>query len=137
MRAAAEIGLSPSTLSHAMRRLEKRLGVRLLARTTRSVAPTAAGERLLASVQPALDEVTRGLSAPPTGATRPPAPLATFRYAAREILVPKLPGFLVEHPDIAIEVVTDDRLIDLVAIGFDAGIRLGESVEHDGTRGRR
>ena len=132
-RAAAEFGLSPSTLSHTLRALEKRLGVRLLARTTRSVAPTAAGERLLASLEPALDEVARGLSAladwrdAPSGTLR----LATFGYAAREILSPRLPRFLLEHPDVAVEVVVDDRLVDLVANGFDAGIRLRESVERD------
>lgn len=132
-RAAAEIGLSPSALSHAMRALEDRLGVRLLARTTRSVAPTAAGERLLASLGPALDEVARGLSAlddwrgAPAGAVR----LTTFGYAARTILAPRLPRFLREHPDVSVEVIVEDRLIDLVAGGFDAGIRLGEAVERD------
>lgn len=132
-RAGAELGLSPSALSHTMRALERRLGVRLLARTTRSVAPTAAGERLLASLGPALEEVERGLAMladwrdAPSGTLR----LATFQYAARTILAPRLPRFLLDHPDIAVEVVVDDRLVDLVAGGFDAGIRLGESVERD------
>lgn len=132
-RAAAELGLSPSTLSHTMRGLEKRLGVRLLARTTRSVAPTAAGARLLASLKPALREVALGLSAladwrdAPSGALR----LTTFGYASRTILAPRLPRFLIDHPDIAVEVVVDDRLVDLVARGFDAGIRFGETVERD------
>lgn len=132
-RAAATLGLSPSALSHAMRGLEARLGVRLLARTTRSVAPTAAGERLLASLGPALEGVERGLAAladfrgAPSGSLR----LATFGYAARTILVPRLPAFLLEHPDIAVEVIVEDRLVDLVAGGFDAGIRLAESVERD------
>ena len=132
-RAAAELGLSPSALSHAMRALETRLGVRLLARTTRSVAPTAAGERLLASLNPALAEVARGLSAlddwrgAPAGAVR----LTTFGYAARTILAPRLPRFLLDHPDISVEVSVEDRLVDLVAGGFDAGIRLGETVEQD------
>ena len=132
-RAAAELGLSPSTLSHTMRDLETRLGVRLLARTTRSVAPTPAGERLLASLGPALEEVARGLAAladwrdAPSGTLR----ITTFQYAARTILKPGLPRFLLEHPDIAVEIVVDDRPLDLVANGFDGGIRLGESVERD------
>ncbi len=132
-RAAAELGLSPSALSHAMRSLEARLGVRLLARTTRSVAPTAAGERLLSSLDPALQEVARGLSALadwrgiPSGTIR----LTTFGYAARTVLAPILPQFLREHPDISVEVIVEDRLVDLVAGGFDAGIRLGETVDLD------
>ncbi|WP_182086441.1 LysR family transcriptional regulator [Aureimonas sp. ME7] len=132
-RAGAAIGVSPSALSHTMRALEARLGVRLLARTTRSVAPTAAGERLLASLGPALDEVGRGLAAladwrdAPSGTLR----LTTFGYAAREILQPRLPRFLLDHPDIHVEVIVDDRLVDLVAAGFDAGIRFGETVERD------
>jgi DNA-binding transcriptional LysR family regulator len=132
-RAAAELGLSPSALSHAMRSLEERLGVRLLARTTRSVAPTAAGDRLLRSLDPALAELARGLSAladwrgVPSGAIR----LTTFGYAARTVLAPVLPRFLRDHPDISVEVIVEDRLVDLVAGGFDAGIRLGETVDLD------
>jgi DNA-binding transcriptional LysR family regulator len=128
-RAAAELGLSPSALSHAMKALEERLGVRLLARTTRSVAPTAAGEQLLRSLDPALTQVSQGLASladwrgAPSGTVR----LATFGYAARTILAPRLPRFLLDHPDVSVE----DRLIDLVAGGFDAGIRLGEAVERD------
>lgn len=132
-RAAAELGLSPSALSHAMKALEARLYVRLLARTTRSVAPTAAGAQLLRSLDPALAQVTAGLASladlrgAPSGAVR----LATFGYAARTILAPRLPQFLLDHPDVSVEVIVEDRLIDLVAGGFDAGIRLGESVERD------
>ncbi|WP_260599186.1 LysR family transcriptional regulator [Sphingomonas endolithica] len=132
-RAAAELGLSPSALSHAIRGLEERLGVRLLARTTRSVAPTAAGARLLLSLNPALDEVRSGLAAladwrgAPSGAVR----LTAFGYAARTILAPRLPHFLLDHPDVSIEVIVDDRLVDLVAGGFDGGIRLGETVDRD------
>ena len=132
-RAAAGLGLSPSALSHAMRALEDRLGVRLLARTTRSVAPTEAGERLLRSLGPALDEVAHGLSAladwrgEPSGVVR----LTTFAYAARSVLAPALPRFLLSHPRVSVEVNVDDRLADLVAAGFDAGIRLGETVERD------
>ncbi|KQP41915.1 LysR family transcriptional regulator [Methylobacterium sp. Leaf106] len=132
-RAAAELGLSPSALSHAMRGLETRLGVRLLARTTRSVAPTPAGERLLRSLGPALEEVERGLAAladwrdAPSGTLR----LTTFAYAARTILEPTLPRFLLEHPAVSVEVVIDDRLADVVTAGFDAGIRFGDTVEQD------
>ena len=132
-RAAAELGLSPSALSHAMRSLEQRLGVRLLARTTRSVAPTAAGERLLRSLDPALAELARGLSAladwrgVPSGAIR----LTTFGSAARMVLAPSLPDFLRAHPEISVEVIVEDRLVDLVAGGFDAGIRFGETVDRD------
>ena len=132
-RAAAELGLSPSALSHAMKALETRLGVRLLARTTRSVAPTPAGEQLLRSLDPALAELARGMAAladwrdTPSGTVR----LATFGYAARTILAPRLPAFLLAHPDISVEVIVEDRLIDLVASGFDAGIRLSEGVERD------
>jgi DNA-binding transcriptional LysR family regulator len=132
-RAAAELGLSPSALSHAMRGLEGRLGVRLLARTTRSVAPTPAGQRLLGSLDPALVELEKGLAAladwrgAPSGTVR----LTTFGYAARTILAPRLPAFLLDHPDVSVEVIVEDRLIDLVAGGFDAGIRLGETVERD------
>jgi DNA-binding transcriptional LysR family regulator len=132
-RAAAELGLSPSALSHAMKGLEARLGVRLLARTTRSVAPTAAGEQLLRSLDPALAQVSHGLASladwrgAPSGTVR----LATFGYAARTILAPRLPRFLLDHPDVSVEVIVEDRLIDLVVGGFDAGIRLGEAVERD------
>ena len=132
-RAAAELGLSPSALSHAMRGWRTRLGVRLLARTTRSVAPTPAGERLLRSLEPALAEVDRGLAAladwrgEPSGTLR----LTTFSSAARSVLDPALPRFLLDHPSVSVEVVIDDRLTDIVAAGFDAGIRFGETVERD------
>lgn len=132
-RAAAELGLSPSALSHGMKALETRLGVRLLARTTRSVAPTAAGELLLHSLDPALAQVANGLAAladwrdAPSGTVR----LTTFGYAARTILAPRLPQFLLDHPDVSVEVIVEDRLIDLVAGSFDAGIRLSESVQRD------
>ncbi|MFD1788267.1 LysR family transcriptional regulator [Sphingomonas floccifaciens] len=132
-RAAAELGLSPSALSHAMKALETRLGVRLLARTTRSVAPTAAGEQLLRSLDPALTQMTQGLASladwrdAPSGTVR----LTTFSYAARTILAPRLPQFLLDHPDVSVEVIVEDRLTDLIAGGFDAGIRLNETVEKD------
>ncbi|MBB3963671.1 LysR family transcriptional regulator [Rhizobium metallidurans] len=132
-RAAAVLGMSPSALSHAMRALEERLGVRLLARTTRSVAPTEAGERLLQSLNPALSDIEGGLEAlaewrdNPSGTVR----ITTFAYAARMVLVPKLPAFLLAHPDIRVEVIIEDGLTDIVTSGFDAGIRLGETVDKD------
>lgn len=132
-RAAAEIGLSPSALSHAMRGLEQRLGVVLLARTTRSVAPTVAGQRLLHSFEPALAGIADGLAAmadwrgSPSGVVR----LTTLHYAARTILARRLPAFLLKHPDVSVEVIVDDRLVDIVADGFDAGIRLGGTLEND------
>jgi DNA-binding transcriptional LysR family regulator len=101
-RAAAELGLSPSALSHAIRGLEMRLGVRLLARTTRSVAPTSAGERLLRSLEPALRAVETGLEAlsdwrgEPSGSIR----ITTSQSAARLVLAPALPQFLLENPKI-------------------------------------
>lgn len=132
-RAAAELGMSPSALSHAMRALEARLGVRLLARTTRSVAPTDAGERLLQSLVPALAGIENGLAEldawrdAPTGTLR----ITTFAYAAQMVLVPKLPAFLLANPGLQVEVIVDNGLTDIVAAGFDAGIRLGESVDRD------
>lgn len=132
-RAAAGLGLSPSALSHAMRGLEERLGVRLLARTTRSVAPTEAGEELLRALGPALDDIAAGLAALAEGRDRPSGTvrITTFDYAARTILEPALPGFLLRHPEIRVEVDVDSGLTDIVAGGFDAGIRFGDSVERD------
>ncbi|MBS7456007.1 LysR family transcriptional regulator [Coralloluteibacterium stylophorae] len=132
-RAAAALGLSPSALSHAMRGLEDRLGVRLLARTTRSVAPTDAGERLLQSLEPALAEIEQGLLALGEwrGTLAGSVRLTTFSYAALMVLEPKLPGFLLAHPGVQVEVSIDNGLTDLVAEGFDAGIRFGEHVDKD------
>ena len=126
--------MSPSALSHAIRGLEERLGVRLLARTTRSVAPTEAGEQFIARLSPALadvrgalDQVT-GLRARPAGRVR----LVTSRVAARMVLAPKLAQFAREFPDVQIELTTtEESRLDLVGAGFDAGIHLGEFVERD------
>lgn len=132
-RAAAILGMSTSALSHAMRGLEARLGVRLLARTTRSVAPTEAGLRLLTSLTPALAEIEEGLLAlgdwrdNPSGTVR----LTTFAWVARKVLEPKLPAFLLAHPDVKVEVAIENGLTDIVAAGYDAGIRFGESVDKD------
>lgn len=132
-RAAAKLGTSQSALSHTIRRLEARLGVRLLARTTRSVAPTEAGERLLASLRPAFTEIDQSLTSiselreRPAGTIR----LTTTEHAAHELLWPSLRPFLERYPEINVEVSVDSGLADIVADRFDAGIRLGESVARD------
>ncbi len=132
-RAASALGMSPSALSHAMKGLEDRLGVRLLARTTRSVATTEAGERLLRTLRPAFGEIGAELAAlgrlrdRPAGTVR----ITTFKHAAQTVLMPVLPGFLAAHPDVAVEVSIDDGLTDIVESRFDAGIRLGEQVARD------
>ena len=132
-RAASRLGLSPSALSHAMRALEARLGVRLLARTTRSVRATEAGERLLESLRPALEGVAAGLAAlggpggAPAGTVRVTAP----RHAAQTVLLPALPGFLRACPAVRVEVAVEEGLTDIVAGRFDAGIRFGGGVARD------
>jgi DNA-binding transcriptional LysR family regulator len=131
--AAARLGMSPSALSHAIKALEARLGVRLLARTTRSVAPTAAGDRLLATLRPALANIDSELTAlsglrdKPAGTVR----ISTFRLAAETAVWPILPAFLEAHPDIIVELTVDDTLVDIVADRYDAGIRFGELVDKD------
>ncbi|MGE3861186.1 MAG: LysR family transcriptional regulator [Burkholderiaceae bacterium] len=132
-RAAAELGVSPSALSHALRGLEERLGVRLLNRSTRSVAPTEAGERLLARLAPALREIGGALDAinefrdSPIGTLRINAP----RAACEWVLAPLIVRFLAAHPGMRVELVDDDSLADIVADGFDAGVRFGESLQQD------
>ncbi|MEY8711348.1 MULTISPECIES: LysR family transcriptional regulator [Mangrovibacter] len=132
-KAAAERGVSASALSHALRGLEERLGVRLLHRTTRSVTPTEAGHRLLARLAPALRDVADALSdvtalqAVPTGTLRLNVP----RPAAWLVLSAILPGFVAKYPRVKVDVVTDDGLVDIVDDGFDAGIRFGESLAGD------
>ena len=132
-RAAAQLGVSPSALSHAMRALEERLDVRLLTRTTRSVAPTAIGERLLDGVGPHLDGIEAELAA--LGALRD-KPAGTIRIttgidAARTILWPALARLLPEHPDLEVELAVQAGFVDIVSERFDAGVRLGETVEQD------
>ena len=131
--AAAELGVSPSALSHAMRGLETRLGVRLLARSTRSVAPTEAGAALLDRLAPALAEIETGLAdlAPFRDAPEGVVRLTTFHWIASTFLARRLPAFLAAHPGITVQVTVDDKLQDIVADGFDAGLRFGEDVEKD------
>lgn len=132
-RAAGLLSMSPSALSHAMRGLEERLGVRLLARTTRSVAPTEAGEQLLRSLTPALSEIHNGLAnlaewrEAPSGTVR----ITTFAHAAQMVLEPVLPAFLMDNPNVRVEINIDNGLTDIVAAGFNAGIRFRESVDKD------
>ena len=132
-RSAAQLGVSQSALSHAVRALEERLGVRLLARTTRSVALTEAGERLLETVAPRLEEIEAELAsmsdlrARPAGAIR----INASEHAARTILWPKLEKFLPAYPDIKVEIVVENALTDIIAGKFDAGVRLGGQVAKD------
>jgi DNA-binding transcriptional LysR family regulator len=132
-RAAKRLGVSPSAMSHAMRALEEGIGVRLLSRTTRSVAPTNAGEDLLARLRPALTEVhealgqVSGLRNIPAGRVR----LLVPRLAANTVLAPKIGGFVRDYPDVVLDITTDDSRRDIVAGGFDAGIHFGEYIEKD------
>ena len=129
-RAAARLGVSQSALSHTMRALEERLGVRLLTRTTRSVAPTEAGERLLQGVGPRFEEIEAELTAlnalreKPAGTIR----INAGEHAAETILWPALEKFLPRYPDIKVEITIDNGLANIVAERFDAGVRLGEQL---------
>ena len=132
-RAAARLGTSQSALSHTVRRLETRLGVRLLTRTTRHVVPTEAGERLLRTLRPALDGIEMELASitalrdKPAGTIR----ITAGAHAAETVLWPVIEGLLPDYPDIKIEISIDQGLTDIVAERFDAGVRLGEQVGLD------
>lgn len=132
-RAAARLGVSQSALSHSMRRLEGRLKLRLLTRTTRSIAPTEAGERLIATLKPALEEIGDTLSAltelrdRPAGRVR----ITAGTHPARMVLWPAVNRLAAQYPDIEIEVDVNGGLVDIVAGRFDAGVRLGERLEQD------
>jgi len=132
-KAAATLGLSPSAISHTIRLLEERLGVRLLTRTTRSVSLTDAGERLLQTIRPQFEEIEEALNAltalrhKPTGTVR----ISAGEYAADVILWPVAAKVMAEYSDIKIEIVVDNGLTDIVAERLDAGIRLGEQVDKD------
>lgn len=132
-RAAAELGMSQPALSHAIKALEERLGVRLLSRTTRSVSTTEAGETLLRSLRPALKEIASGVDAvgalrgKPSGTVR----ITATKHAVSFVVMPALPGFLASHPDIRVDMIIDDNLTDIVANRIDAGIRFGDIVEKD------
>lgn len=132
-RAAARLGVTQSALSQTVKRLEAELGVKLLVRTTRSVAPTHAGEQLLATLDPALADIAASLDAltnqrdEPGGTIR----VTTGKHAADTVLWPALAELLPRHPDIHVEVSVDNHHVDIVAERFDAGIRLGEQLERD------
>jgi DNA-binding transcriptional LysR family regulator len=133
-RAAKRLGVSPSALSHAIKGLEEEIGIRLLARTTRSVAPTDAGEQLIARLDPALADIREalgqvaGLRSRPAGRVR----VVVSPLAARMVLAPKLGAFAHAYPDVVLDVTTiNKRRLDLVAEHFDAGIQLGEFIERD------
>ena len=132
-RAAAQLGVSQSALSHTIRGLETRLGLRLLARTTRNVTPNEAGERLLKALTPNFQDIDTALASlgdlrdKPGGTIR----ITTAEHAASTILWPALRRLLPDYPDIHVEVISDSTLTDIVAERFDAGIRLGEQVAKD------
>src|SRR5882672_10788444 len=132
-KAAAKLGLSQSALSQTIRQLEMRLGVRLLTRTTRSVSPTEAGERLLRSVEPRFEEIDAEIAAvaelreKPAGTIR----LTATEYAIDSILMPKLAKLLRAYPDIRVEMIVDYGLTNIVAERYDAGVRSGEQVAKD------
>jgi DNA-binding transcriptional LysR family regulator len=132
-RAAAQLGVSQSALSHTIHALEARLGLRLLTRTTRSVAPTEAGERLFRELTPNFEDIDAALAGlselrdKPGGTIR----ITSGEHAASTLLWPALQRLLPKYPDIRVEVITDASLTDIVAERFDAGIRLGEQVAND------
>jgi DNA-binding transcriptional LysR family regulator len=132
-RAAARLGVSQSALSHTVRELETRLGVRLLTRTTRNVSPTEAGERVLRTIAPRLDEIESELAAigelreKPAGTVR----ITATEFAADAVLWPKLVPFLRKYPDVKVEIVSDYQLTDIVSERFDAGVRSGEQIAKD------
>jgi len=132
-KAAAKLGVSQSALSHTIRELEARLGVRLLTRTTRSVAPTTAGERLLQTLGPCFAEIDAQLAAITELGKRPAGTIriTATEYATDAILLPKLAALLREYPDIKVEITIDYGLTDIVAQRFDAGVRSGEQVAKD------
>ena len=132
-RAAAQLGVSPSALSHSMRALEERLGIRLLTRTTRSVSPTEAGERLLRTVGPRFEEVEAELAALNELRQKP---AGTIRITAGDhptitLLWPKLSKTLARYPEVKVEISLEGGLVDIAAERFDAGVRLGEQVAKD------
>jgi DNA-binding transcriptional LysR family regulator len=132
-KAAARIGVAQSTLSHAIRQLETRLGIRLLTRTTRSVAPTAAGERLLQTITPRLAEIAHEIESLTSARDRPAGSirLTLSDHAMDSVVWPKLRPVLAAYPDIKVELILDSTFRNIVEERFDAGVRLGESVEKD------
>ncbi|HEY0463033.1 MAG TPA: LysR family transcriptional regulator [Polyangiaceae bacterium] len=132
-RAADELVLGPSTLSHMMRALEEKIGVRLLNRTTRSVSPTEAGQQLVAQLTNVLGGLDDALDAVARSGKRPRGTLRinAAEPGARHLLETIAPTFLARFPEVTLELLTDGRLVDIVKLGFDAGVRLGEAVPQD------
>jgi DNA-binding transcriptional LysR family regulator len=132
-KAAKQLGVSQSALSHTIRGLETRLGIRLLTRTTRSVSPTEAGERLLNTAAPRFDEITQELASlselrdKPAGTIR----ITAAEHAANNVLWPKLSAIMHDYPDVKIDINVDYSMTNIVTQRFDAGVRLGDSVEKD------
>jgi DNA-binding transcriptional LysR family regulator len=132
-KAARRLGVSPSAVSHAIRGLEESLGVRLLSRTTRNVAPTEAGQELLVRLRPAFTDIEdaldklSGLRDKPVGRVR----LVTPRLAAMMVIAPRMKSFAQDYPDIVLDVTTDESPMDIVAGGYDAGIHFGEYIQKD------
>ena len=131
--AAVRLGVTQSALSQTLKRLEAELGVKLLVRTTRSVAPTHAGEQLLATLDPAMADIAASLDVLKSqrGEPRGTIRIATGKHAADTVLWPALAELLPRHPDIHVEVSVDNHYVDIVAERFDAGIRMGEQLERD------
>lgn len=131
--AAVERGVSPSTLSQTLRDLEARLGVRLLNRTTRSVAPTEAGAALLAALQPALGQISEAVDAARSAQAAPSGPLRINapEPAVEWVLAPMAAAFMAAYPDVRLEITAETAMVDIVAKGFDAGVRWGESLAQD------
>lgn len=131
--ASVQLGVSASALSHALRSVEERLGVRLFNRTTRSVALTEAGERLFARVSPAFRDITDALDDLNNFRDRPAGTLRfnAAKQSSRLVLLPVVTRFMRAYPDVRVEIMTDDALVDTVAAGFDAGVRFGETIAAD------
>lgn len=132
-RAAARLGVSQSALSHSIRGLEERMGVRLLSRTTRSMSPTDAGERLLQTIGPRLDEVERELAVIRDMGERPSGNIriTAIDYVLDTVVWPRLAPMLYQYPDVRVEFNMDYRLVDIAAHGFDIGVRFGDQVDKD------
>ncbi|APO71028.1 LysR family transcriptional regulator [Rhizobium mongolense] len=132
-RAAAQLGTSQSSLSHTVRRLEERMGVRLLTRTTRNVSPTDAGEQLAETLRPAFNDIRSRIDALSALRQRPAGTIrvTSSRHAAETILMPAVKRLMAEFSEINVEISIEQRFVDLAAERFDAGIRLGEGVEKD------
>lgn len=131
--ASDELGVSASTLSHMMRTLEERLGVRLFNRTTRSVAPTEAGTKLFRQLTPVITDLDSILADITTLGSRPSGRLRinTSEAAAMALMATVIPRFVARYPDVELDLVTEGRFVDIVAEGFDAGVRLGEALPQD------